>query len=138
MLQGCAKKYRDKDMGKTLGRDVQVLLKILTYMEKIQGVLKRNNCRTSADFTSNEDCMDICSFCVLQIDSLSRQLTRDSFDAINFICAGNLVPVRNMIAHDYVKLNRYVLYSFVQDICSNKSFLQIEERIKYCQENRKN
>ena len=61
-------------MSKTLGRDIQVLLKILTYMNKIQDVLKRYNCRNSSDFVLNEDCMDICSFCILQIDSLSRQL----------------------------------------------------------------
>ena len=62
-------------MGKTLGRDIQILLKILTYMNKIQNVLKRYNCRNSSDFVLNEDCMDICSFCILQIDSLSRQLS---------------------------------------------------------------
>ena len=62
-------------MGKTLGKDIQVLLKILTYMNKIQNVLKRYNCRNSSDFVLNEDCMDICSFCILQIDSLSRQLS---------------------------------------------------------------
>ena len=62
-------------MGKTLGKDIQVLLKILTYMNKIQNVLKRYNCRNSSDFVLNEDCMDIFSFCILQIDSLSRQLS---------------------------------------------------------------
>lgn len=123
-------------MGKSLSRDVQVLLKILTYLEKIQNVLKKHNCKSSADFISNEDCMDICSFCILQIDSLSRQLTQDSFQSLDFISTGNLIPVRNMIAHDYIKLNRYVLYSFVQDVCSNKSVAQVKERIKYCQENK--
>ena len=103
-------------MGKTLARDVQVLLKILTYMDKIKSALKRYQCKTSFEFALNEDCMDICSFCILQIDSLSRQLTTDSYQVLNFISTGNLVPVRNMIAHDYIKLNRQVLFSFVQEI----------------------
>lgn len=80
--------------------------------------------------------MDICSFCILQIDSLSRQLTDDSYKAVNFISTGNLIPVRNMIAHDYIKLNRQVLYSFVQDCCGSSSIEQLRNRIKYCQENK--
>lgn len=124
-------------MSKTLGRDVQVLLKIMTYMNKIQDVLKRHNCKTSSEFVANEDCMDICSFCILQIDSLSRQLTTESYKSLNFISTGNLIPVRNMIAHDYIKLNRQVLYSFVVDCCSDLSYQQLKERIKYCQENKR-
>lgn len=125
-------------MSKSLGRDVQVLLKIITYIEKMKDVLKRFGCKTSSEFVQNEDCMDICSFCILQIDSLSRQLTDDSYKAINFISTGNLVPVRNMIAHDYIKLNRQLLYSFVEDCCGNNSFEQLRDRIKYCQENKQN
>ena len=123
-------------MGKTLGRDIQVLLKILAYIEKMQNTLTKFHCRSSAEFVANEDCMDICSFCILQIDSLSRQLTQGSFQALSFISTGNLIPVRNMIAHDYIGLNRQVLYSFVQDICNGNSFFQVKERIKYCQENK--
>lgn len=124
-------------MSKTLGRDIQVLLKILTYMEKIQNVLERNVCKTSMDFSQNEDCMDICSFCILQIDSLSRQLTVDSYKALNFISTGNMIPVRNMIAHDYVRLNKQVLYTFVQECCSSNSFSQVKNRIQYCQKNKR-
>ena len=102
----------------------------------MKDVLKRFRCKTSSEFVQNEDCMDICSFCILQIDSLSRQLTDDSYKAVNFISTGNLIPVRNMIAHDYIGLNRQVLYSFVQDICNGNSFFQVKERIKYCQENK--
>ena len=123
-------------MGKTLARDVQVLLKILTYMDKIKSALKRSQCKTSFEFALNEDCMDICSFCILQIDSLSRQLTTDSYQVLNFISTGNLVPVRNMIAHDYIKLNRQVLFSFVQDCIQNGSYDQVKNRIKYCQEHK--
>ena len=123
-------------MGKTLGRDIQVLLKILTYMDKMKDALKRYQCKTSSEFAGNENCMDICSFCILQIDSLSRQLTTDSYQAINFISTGNLVPVRNMIAHDYIKLNRQVLYSFVQDCIQHRNFDQVKNRIKYCQEHK--
>lgn len=100
------------------------------------GILKKYHCKSSTDFVANEDCMDICSFFILQIDSLSRQLTQESFQALSFISTGNLVPVRNMIAHDYIGLNRQVLYSFVQDVCNNSSFRQIKDRIKYCQENK--
>lgn len=124
-------------MSKTLGRDVQVLLKIMTYMNKIQDVLKRHECKTTSDFVADEDCMDICSFCILQIDRLSRQLTVESYKALNFISTGNLIPVRNMIAHDYIKLNKQVLYSFVVDCCSNQSYSQVKDRIKYCQENKR-
>jgi len=123
-------------LGKTLSRDVQVLLKILTYMNKIKDVLVRYKCKSSSSFTENEDCMDICSFCILQMDSLSRQLTSESYMALNFISTGNLVPVRNMIAHDYIKLNREVLYSFVLDCSDNRNIQQVKERIKYCQEHK--
>jgi len=81
--------------------------------------------------------MDICSFCILQIDSLSRQLTSESYKALNFLSTGNLIPVRNMIAHDYIKLNKEVLYSFVLDCSGNKNIEQVKERIKYCQEHKR-
>ncbi len=123
-------------MGKTLGRDIQVLLKILTYMNKMKSVLERNRIRTPAEFSGNEDCMDICSFCILQIDSLSRQLTQESYQSINYISTSNLIPVRNMIAHDYIKLNRQVLYAFVQDCISSASFSQVKARVEYCQKNK--
>lgn len=103
----------------------------------MQDVLKRYNCKTSSEFVANEDCMDICSFCILQIDSLSRQLTTESYKALNFISTGILIPVQKMIAHDYIKLNRQVLYLFVVDCCSNQSYLQVKDRIKYCQENKR-
>lgn len=125
-------------MSKNLGRDIQVLIKIMMYMEKIKSALKRYQCKTSAEFVLNEDCMDICSFCILQIDSLSRQLTEETYKEISFISTGNLIPVRNMIAHDYIKLNRQVLYSFVQDCSRSSSFEQIKNRLKYCQENKTN
>ena len=99
--------------------------------------LEKNACKTSIDFSKNEDCMDICSFCILQIDSLSRQLTSDSYKALNFISTGNMIPVRNMIAHDYIRLNKQVLYTFVQECCVSNSFLQVKNRIQYCQKNRR-
>lgn len=123
-------------LAKTLNRDVQVLLKILTYMEKIKSILERTHCLTPADFFANEDCMDICSFCILQIDSLSRQLTSESYQFLNFISTGNLIPVRNMIAHDYIKLNKQILFAFVQECSNKRNFLQVKNRIKYCQENK--
>lgn len=124
-------------MSKTLSRDIQILLKILTYMEKIKNVLERNACQSSMDFSQNEDCMDICSFCVLQIDSLSRQLTTDSYKSLNFISTGNMIPVRNMIAHDYIRLNKQILYAFVQECCNSSSFSQVKNRIQYCQINKR-
>ncbi len=123
-------------MGKALGRDIQVLLKILTYMNKMKSVLERNRIRTPAGFSGNEDCMDICSYCILQIDSLSRQLTQESYQSINYISTSNLIPVRDMIAHDYIKLNRQVLYAFVQDCTSSASFSQVKARVEYCQKNK--
>lgn len=66
-------------MGKSLSRDIQVLLKILAYIEKVKNILKKYNCKSSADFIANEDCMDI---------------------------------------------------------CNSNSFLQVKNRIKYCQENK--
>lgn len=42
-------------MSKNLGRDIQVLIKILMYMEKIKDVLKRYRCKT-------QDCCRSSSF----------------------------------------------------------------------------
>lgn len=41
-------------MSKSMARDIQILLKILTYVEKMKNVLKRYQCRTSAEFAENE------------------------------------------------------------------------------------
>lgn len=123
-------------MNKNLTRDLQILLKLLTYIKKMQTALQQYGCKTSSQFIANETCMDLCSFYILQISSLCRQLSKESYQAINFISTGNLIPVRNMIAHDYIQLNRQILYSFVQDCCRHSSYVQIQNQIILCKKNK--
>lgn len=56
-------------MNKNLTRDLQIILKLLTYIKKMQTALQQYGCKTSSQFIANETCMDLCSFYILQISS---------------------------------------------------------------------
>ena len=124
-------------MSKNLSRDVQILLRIKKYMDKIKSTLKNHRCNNLAAFIKDEECMDLCAFSVLQINELSKQLTRDTYNNIHFISTGNLIPVRNMIAHDYINMQYAVLYAFITQACSSNSYISIKDRLKYCMDNKK-
>ena len=49
-----------------------------------------------------------------------------------------LVYFRNMIDHDYDSVNRVILQSYIQQIISKEFVDAVEDRIKYCNSNKKN
>lgn len=106
-------------------------------MDKIKSTLKNHRCNNLDAFIKDEECMDLCAFSVLQINELSKQLTRDTYNNIHFISTGNLIPVRNMIAHDYINMQYAVLYAFITQACSSNSYISIKDRLKYCMDNKK-
>lgn len=124
-------------MSKNLSRDVQTLLRIKKYMDKIKSTLKNHKCSNLDTFIKDEECMDLCAFSVLQINELSKQLTQDTYSNIHFISTSNLIPVRNMIAHDYINMQYAVLYAFITQACSSNSYVDIRDRLKYCMDNKK-
>lgn len=71
-----------------------------------------------------------------KLTELSKQLTQDTYNALHFISTGNLIPVRNMIAHDYVNMQYAVLYAFIEQLSSNTSYVEIRDRLKECMDNK--
>ena len=124
-------------MSKSLSRDVQVLQKILKYLNKMSQKIKQYNCSSLYSFSQSEDCRDVCSFYILQISELSKMLTKDSYNSLPFLCNGSIVAVRNMIAHDYVGLQIPMLYSFVASCISSQSYKAVKDRLRYCLDNKR-
>lgn len=124
-------------MSKTLGRDIQILIKVIKYIDKMKMYIKKNNVNNISSFTNSEECKDMCAFCILQISELSKQMTKDTYNCIPFLSNGSIIPVRNMIAHDYLGLQLSVLYAFVNSCVAKENISIIKDRIKYCQENKR-
>lgn len=125
-------------MSKNLSRDLAVLIKIKENIHKIRSTLKMFNCSSQQAFIAGNDmCRDLCSFYILQINSLGAQLTKESYESISFLCGGTMIPVRNMIAHDYTRLNLPLLFSFVLTVASDFSIKEVDSRIVYCKRNKR-
>lgn len=106
-------------------------------MDKIKNTLSSHGCNNLDAFMKDEECMDLCAFSILQINELSRQLTQETYNSIHFISTSNLIPVRNMIAHDYINMQYAVLYAFIIQVSNNNSYIEVRDRLKYCMDNRK-
>ena len=125
-------------MSKNLSRDIQVLVKILYYMNRIKDVISSRKIRNASEYGNNLEAKEMCAFAIMQVCELSKQLTPDSVEAISIIKSGNLIiKIRNMIAHDYENTQYTIIYAFALNMISTQSYREVYERIKYCTENKK-
>ena len=125
-------------MNKSLGRDIQVLTYILRNQMQIKSVMKDFNCdfsQTSKSVIYNKYAFDLCSMYMAQIGENVKILSDYSKERM-----GNIVNVdilryfRNMIDHDYEKVNKVYLQSYIQVMQSEKAIKQVKDLIKDCNE----
>ena len=126
-------KGRYGGLSKNLSRDIQVLVKMIYYMNRIKDVIGSRKIRNANEYGNNIEAKELSAFAIMQICELGKQLTPDSTEAISAIKSGSLlVKIRNMIAHDYENTQYTVIYAFAMNLISKQSYSEVQQRIKFC------
>lgn len=129
-------------MNKSPGRDIQVLTYILRNQMQIKSVMKDFNCdfsQTSKSVIHNKYAFDLCSMYMAQIGENVKILSDYSKERMGDIVNVDVLKYfRNMIDHDYEKVNKVYLQSYIQVMQSEKAIEKIKDLIKDCNEKKGN
>lgn len=132
------KKYKTT---KSLGRDANVIIKIVENVNNIRGFILQSKCdfsNTPKGLANNVYSFDLCAFYMAQIGEKVKLLTDATIDDLSKVV--NLracIKFRNLIDHDYENLNRAVLVPYIQLVASNEFLKALQDRYKYCLSNKR-
>lgn len=125
----------------SINRDKYVLSCILKNQQKIQKVLKEFNCdfsQTQKSVIYNEFAFDLCAMYMAQIGENVKLLTEESKQEISKIIDINTLRYfRNIIDHDYEKINKILLQPYIQAMSLQKSINIVKEQYKNCNVSKK-
>lgn len=123
-------------MNKNYSRDMQILTYILKNQVKIKDALKDFNCdfsNTNRGITNHKYAFDLCSMYMAQIGENVKLLSDNSREALKEVCDLNILKYfRNMIDHDYEKVNKSYLQAYIQLIITDKAINIVRNQIKEC------
>ena len=94
-------------------RDVFLLESIVEYCDKAASYLRDNHI-TKQSFLENSYFQDTCAFYCLQIGELASSLSDTFIDDHKEIKWRNIVNLRNIIAHDYGKVDSGLLWDIIE------------------------
>ena len=132
-------------MNTNISRDKYVLSCILKNQLKIQKVIKEFNCdfsQTTKSVIHNEFAFDLCAMYMAQIGENVKLLTEDSKQEIaKIVDINTLRRFRNIIDHDYEKINKILLQPYIELMCSKDAVNVVKNQYQICdsllKENRK-
>lgn len=123
-------------MIKNYSRDIQILSYILKNQIKIKDALKDFNCdfsNTNKGITNHKYAFDLCALYMAQICENVKLLSDNSRVTLKEVCDLNILKYfRNMIDHDYEKVNKSYLQAYIQLIISNKAIDIVKNQITEC------
>jgi len=106
-------------------RDIAILLKIVQYIDEIEGTVSRFN--LNLDKLKNDYvAKNAIAMCILQIGELVGNLTEDFRTAYDTVPWRDIIGMRNIAAHSYGSFDMEMLWSTVTD--------RIPELKSYCEE----
>lgn len=119
--------------------DCQELSAILGKIARTRDIIKRYKCDFSQSNTGlchNLDAFELCVFQMAQIGERVNLLTDSSREDIeSVINIKILIYFRNMIDHDYDRVNKVILQTYIQQTISDKTINKIKDRLKFCKNN---
>lgn len=129
-------------MRKNYNSDVQLIQRIIKNQIKIVDAIRFHNCdfsSTNRGLCNNVMCFDLCALYMSQIGEQLKLLTDSSRLTLSTVIdIKMLVHFRNIIDHDYEKINRPLLSSYIELMVSKQVSSAVALRCKYCLENRTN
>ena len=129
-------------MTKNYSRDVQVLTYILRNQMKIRTAAERMGCKIDADAKNSilydEQAFDLCAMYMAQIGENVKLLSDETkADLSTVINVDILKYFRNMIDHDYEKVNKTFLLPYIQLTQSQKTIEYVKKLIADVTEKKK-
>ena len=126
---------------KNFKTDITRLKKILEHQKDIEETVELFQCEFSQSpkgLCNNKKAFDLCSFYMVQIYELSKGLSQSSKDELSKVLNLEVLRMfRNRISHQYDKINKVYLQSYIQQMCSKEAINVMKSRYLYCQENKK-
>ncbi len=105
-------------------KDNMILFHILKYIEQIECTLAEFDNDYSIFLTSNT-CKNAISLCLLQIGELVGRLSDEFITAHNSVQWRNIKAFRNIVAHQYEKLNLDMVWEIAtENIAELKKYIQ--------------
>ena len=120
-------------MVKSLNKDIQLLMKILSNQQNIADAIKHFDCNSN-NLQDNKMAFDLCAFYMSQIGEAAKLLTDETKQSFKYFNAGSTKYFRNMVDHVYEKVNKAYLKAYIFNIISPETIKEIKDRIKYCNE----
>lgn len=116
---------------KSYKKDIQLLLKILDYQNKIKQVVIDFKC-TENDIENNIYAFDLCALYMAQIGEASKYLTDSTKQS--FMCFDPSITsyFRNMIDHMYEKVNKKYLKAYIFTMINQETVNEIKDRLNFC------
>ena len=118
--------------------DVTRLKKILEHQKDIKETVELFQCdftQSSKGLCNNKKAFDLCSFYMVQIYELSKGLSLSTKDELSKVINLEVLRMfRNRISHQYDKINKVYLQSYIQQMCSKEAIKMAKDRYLYCQQ----
>lgn len=108
-------------MIKSVARDVGILKRMLEHQNDIARLIKESRCCTANALAQQKDCIDLCSFHMLNMYEEYKNLTEESKQQLQFIETGVIRELRNVIGHTYASANKVILASYAMIFSNAKS-----------------
>lgn len=118
-------------MTKSYKKDIQLLLKILDYQNKIKQVIIDFKCDES-NIENNMYAFDLCALYMAQIGEASKYLTDSTKQSFTFFDPSITNYFRNMIDHTYEKVNKKYLKAYIFSMTKQETVNEIKDRLNFC------
>lgn len=120
-------------MGRSLGRDIKALERILEYQNKLKGSLEDYDSFKKSDPSYSKMLFDVSSFYLGLIDSDMKLLSDSTLHyLLGYIDVLEIRKAGNIIWHNYYTANTAVLRNLMNIVASDRNVKVIEDRLKYC------
>ena len=124
-------------MSSSKSRDIQILTYILKNQNNIRAAIKRMGVSLNQSATNSivkdDMAFDLCAMYMAQIGENVKLLTEESQTAVSqIIDVPTLKYFRNMIDHDYEKVNKTILRPYIESAQSDKAMTAIKKLISNC------
>jgi uncharacterized protein with HEPN domain len=127
-------------LNKNFKTDITRLKKILEHQQDIKETVELFQCdfsQSSKSLCNNKKAFDLCSFYMVQIYELSKGLSSSTKEELSKVINLEVLRMfRNRISHQYDKINKVYLQSYIQQMCGKDAINMMKNRYLYCQQNK--
>ena len=95
-------------------RDKEYLLRMVEHCERIENVINRFG-DSYKDFSKDQVYQDAINMNIFQIGEIANHLSEDFCEKVTNISWMQIIGIRNIIAHGYIKIDKKTIWDTVKD-----------------------